>query len=264
MSVHLHGRWSGTLIMVAMTAAVLPPLVAAVYDRGFAVLASAALAAAVALTWQLVFEQIRRRPHSWSWAMIAIVFAILAPPGVPWWQGVLAVSFGVVFGEQVFGGWGRNFLNPASVAVAFLLFSFPAAEAAPASMLFAAASAVSGAVLVAAGLISSRIIAGFVVAAAVTLAAAGSFGSNWPAGGYVVFALVFLVCDPVAAASTNAGRWVHGAVAGGAAVLLGLAGSGVGSVHAAVFAALLASLFAPLIDRIVIELHVRRRISRHG
>lgn len=265
MSAHVHGMWSGPLIMAAATAALLPPLATAIHDRGVMVLASSILAAVVALMWQLAFERVRGRAHRWSWSATAMVFAVLVPPDVPLWQQALAVSFGVVLGEQVFGGWGRNFLSPAAVALAFLLFSFPAASAGPANMALAIASAASGVALLAAGLISWRIVAGFAVAAAaVALASAGSLDATWISSGHVVFALVFLVCDPVAAASTTAGRWAHGALAGGLVILLGLAGTGPGSVNAAVFAALLASLFAPLVDRIVIEVHVWRRNRRHG
>jgi Na+-transporting NADH:ubiquinone oxidoreductase subunit B len=194
-----------------------------------------------------------------------MTFAVLIPPEVPLWQQAVAVSFGVVLGEQVFGGWGRNFLNPGAVAVAFLLFSFPIGAGDPGSLTFTIVSAVSGAALVAAGLASWRIIAGFAIAAtAVALIATGVLNISWISGGHVVFALVFLVCDPVSAASTNAGRWVHGAMAGGLMILLGQTGSGPASVSAAVFAALLASLFAPLVDRIVVEVHVRRRNLHHG
>lgn len=265
MTVHVHGKWNGPLIIAATIAALLPPLAAAIHDRGMTLLVSLALAAAVALLWQLTFEWVRGRPHTGSWAAIAIAFTVMLPPALPYWQLGLAVTFGIVLAEQVFGGWGRNFLNPATVAVAFLLFSFPTAVAGPGSMALAIASAVSGAALLAAGLVSWRIIAGFAIAAtAVTFISTGSLGENWIPGGYVVFGLMFLVCDPVSAASTNAGRWAHGALAGSLLVILGQAGSGSESVKAVVFAALLANLFAPLIDRIVIEFHVRRRSWRHG
>ena len=265
MTVHVRGKWSGPLIMAATIVALLPPLAAAIHDRGLAFLASLALAAAVALLWQLTFEWVRGRPHTWSWAAIAVTFTVMIPPDLAYWQLGLAVTFGIVLAEQVFGGWGRNFLNPATVAMAFLLFSFPTTVAGPGSMELAITSAVSGAALLAAGLVSWRIIAGFAIAAtAITFISTGSLGENWIPGGYVMFGLVFLICDPVSAAATNAGRWTHGALAGSLMVLLGQPGSGSQSVNTIVFAALLASLFAPLIDRIVIELYVRRRNWRHG
>jgi Na+-transporting NADH:ubiquinone oxidoreductase subunit B len=265
MSMFVHGKWNGPLIMAVTVLALLPPFAATLHDRGLAVLANLVLAATAALLWQLVFERTRGRAHQWSWAATAIIFVVLIPDGVPLWQQALAISFGVVLGEQVFGGWGRNFLNPATVAVAFLLFSFPVSAAGPESMALAIASAVSGAALLAAGLASWRIIGGFVIAgAAVNLVATGSLDANWIAGGFIVFSLVFLVSDPVSATSTNAGRWIHGALAGGLMILIGQAGTGSGSVNAVVFSTLLASLFAPLVDRIVIEAHVWRRSRRRG
>ena len=42
------------------------------------------------------------------------------------WQVFLGISFGVVIGKEVFGGTGKNFLNPALVGRAFLYFAYPA------------------------------------------------------------------------------------------------------------------------------------------
>jgi Na+-transporting NADH:ubiquinone oxidoreductase subunit B len=42
------------------------------------------------------------------------------------WQVALGISFGVVLGKEVFGGTGKNFLNPALVGRAFLFFAYPA------------------------------------------------------------------------------------------------------------------------------------------
>jgi Na+-transporting NADH:ubiquinone oxidoreductase subunit B len=49
------------------------------------------------------------------------------PPQIPLWMVVLGMTFGLVFGKEVFGGTGMNFLNPALVARAFLFFAYPAA-----------------------------------------------------------------------------------------------------------------------------------------
>ena len=47
-------------------------------------------------------------------------------PGYPLWQVALGISFGVVIGKEVFGGTGKNFLNPALTGRAFLYFAYPA------------------------------------------------------------------------------------------------------------------------------------------
>ena len=42
------------------------------------------------------------------------------------WQAALGISFGVVIGKEIFGGTGKNFLNPALTGRAFLFFAYPA------------------------------------------------------------------------------------------------------------------------------------------
>jgi len=56
----------------------------------------------------------------------SILFALTCPPDLPLWQAALGISFGVVIGKEVFGGTGKNFLNPALTGRAFLFFAYPA------------------------------------------------------------------------------------------------------------------------------------------
>lgn len=55
-----------------------------------------------------------------------ILFPLTLPPTIPLWQVAVGIIFGVVIGKEVFGGTGRNFLNPALTARAFLYFAYPA------------------------------------------------------------------------------------------------------------------------------------------
>jgi Na+-transporting NADH:ubiquinone oxidoreductase subunit B len=41
------------------------------------------------------------------------LFPLICPPTLPLWQVALGISFGVVIGKEIFGGTGKNFLNPA-------------------------------------------------------------------------------------------------------------------------------------------------------
>jgi Na+-transporting NADH:ubiquinone oxidoreductase subunit B len=54
-----------------------------------------------------------------------MLLPLTLPAGIPLWMVGLGVAFGVVFGKEVFGGTGMNFLNPALVARAFLFFAYP-------------------------------------------------------------------------------------------------------------------------------------------
>jgi len=55
----------------------------------------------------------------------AILFTLTLPPSTPYWVGALGIIFGVIFGKEVFGGFGKNVFNPALVARAFVYVSFP-------------------------------------------------------------------------------------------------------------------------------------------
>ncbi len=47
------------------------------------------------------------------------------PPSIPLWIAAIGIIFGIAFGKEVFGGFGRNIFNPALVARAFVYVSFP-------------------------------------------------------------------------------------------------------------------------------------------
>lgn len=258
--------WDGSRQTLAGLLALLAPLIVRIVGDGASRLEPLAMALLLAALWQLAFARLRQRPAAWDGIVTAVTFAILLPITVPLWQQGLALSFGLVLGDLVFGGRGHGFLNPCTVCLAFLLFSFPVQDTVSASVpAFLVAALVGGALLVGAGILSWRIVVGFgVTYAALTL--------SWPMQGtwpdwdtaVLVFGLVFLIGDPVAAACTNAGRWLYGSLAGGLVVMLSQAGGdGLASL---VFAALLSGILAPLIDQAVIWANVRRRTrrSRHG
>merc|ERR1712000_258979 len=56
----------------------------------------------------------------------SILFALILPPTIPLWQVALGITFGVGIGKEIFGGTGKNFLNPALTGRAFLFFAYPA------------------------------------------------------------------------------------------------------------------------------------------
>jgi Na+-transporting NADH:ubiquinone oxidoreductase subunit B len=74
-----------------------------------------------------------------SWFLLALSL----PPTIPVWQVVIGCAFGLIFGKEVYGGVGKNFLNPALTARAFLFFAYPGQISGDA--VWTAASAVSGA-----------------------------------------------------------------------------------------------------------------------
>ncbi len=77
--------------------------------------------------WEVLFACVRRHDVNEGFLVTGLLFPLTLPPTVPLWQVALGISFGVVLGKEVFGGTGRNILNPALTARAFLYFAYPAA-----------------------------------------------------------------------------------------------------------------------------------------
>lgn len=76
--------------------------------------------------WEALFAIIRKHEINEGFLVTGILFALTLPPSIPLWQVALGISFGVVFGKEIFGGTGFNVFNPALVGRAFLFFAYPA------------------------------------------------------------------------------------------------------------------------------------------
>ncbi len=76
--------------------------------------------------WEVLFASVRGHEVNEGFFVTSVLFALIVPPDIPLWQVALGISFGVVLGKEVFGGTGKNFLNPALVGRAFLFFAYPA------------------------------------------------------------------------------------------------------------------------------------------
>lgn len=76
--------------------------------------------------WEVLFASIRKHEINEGFFVTSVLFALTLPATMPLWQVALGITFGVVIGKEIFGGTGRNFLNPALTGRAFLYFAFPA------------------------------------------------------------------------------------------------------------------------------------------
>ena len=76
--------------------------------------------------WEAIFASVRGHEVNEGFLVTGILFPLTLPPTIPLWQVAVGISFGVVIGKEIFGGTGKNFLNPALTARAFLYFAYPA------------------------------------------------------------------------------------------------------------------------------------------
>lgn len=75
--------------------------------------------------WEVLFASVRGHEVNEGFFVTSVLFALICPPDIPLWQVALGISFGVVIGKEIFGGTGKNFLNPALTGRAFLYFAYP-------------------------------------------------------------------------------------------------------------------------------------------
>ncbi|MFW8595180.1 NADH:ubiquinone reductase (Na(+)-transporting) subunit B [Cribrihabitans neustonicus] len=76
--------------------------------------------------FEVIFATVRGHEVNEGFLVTSMLYALILPASTPLWQVALGIIFGVVIGKEVFGGTGKNFLNPALTGRAFLYFAYPA------------------------------------------------------------------------------------------------------------------------------------------
>ena len=278
-------------------------------------------------TWEVIFCCIRKHDLNEGFLVTGMLFPLTLPATVPLWQVALAISFGVVIGKEIFGGTGKNFLNPALTARAFLYFAYPGQiigdkvwvaatdtfsgptllttmgsvrDVLPGSGSFEAVTGqlnmqwmdaflgsipgsmgetstlacLLGAIfLIATGVGSWRVMAGVLVGAFGLAMALNSIESTTNAvfqipahwhlvTGGLAFGLVFMATDPVSAAMTDAGRWMYGILIGVLTIIIRVVNPAF--PEGIMLAILFGNVFAPVIDYVVVQQNIKRRLARNA
>lgn len=262
MSGRFFMQWGVAGVTFVQALALFPPSVVALLAAPGAYALHLVVAMSTALIWENIFGAVRKRGNSFHGVTTALTIVVFIPFDVAVWQLIVMLSLGVILGELVFGGRGFGFLNPATVALSLLVVSFPQMQLVASTPQLAIATLPGVALLFFVGLLSWRIVIATLFGATAVLALNGQPLDAVAICTAMTFGVVFLVCDPTAAAATNIGRWVYGFLAG--ALVVVFSASGNLTSEAIVFASLLASVFAPLIDHLVVLVHAQRRKLAHA
>jgi Na+-transporting NADH:ubiquinone oxidoreductase subunit B len=75
---------------------------------------------------EVLFAVVRKHEINEGFLVTGMLYPLTLPPTIPLWQVAVGIIFGVVIAKEIFGGTGKNFLNPALSARAFLFFAYPA------------------------------------------------------------------------------------------------------------------------------------------
>lgn len=76
--------------------------------------------------WETLFATVRKHEIAEGFLVSSLLFPLILPPDIPYWQVAIGISFGVVIAKEVFGGVGMNIFNVALTSRVFLFFAYPA------------------------------------------------------------------------------------------------------------------------------------------
>lgn len=102
----------------------IPIFIAAIYFFGLRAIPLLLVNVAAAVFVEWLFKRRENKPVSEAVFVSALLYTLILPPRTPFWVAALGIMFGILFGKEVFGGFGRNVFNPALVARAFVYVSF--------------------------------------------------------------------------------------------------------------------------------------------
>ncbi len=96
-----------------------------IYAYGIRVILLSIFVFAAGIFTEYLFEKRKKKPVSEAVLVSCALYTLSMPPNVPIWVAVIGIVFGIVFGKEVYGGFGRNVFNPAITGRLFVYISFP-------------------------------------------------------------------------------------------------------------------------------------------
>lgn len=127
-SPHIRSVATTSGVMRDVIIALMPALVWSVYVFGFRALVITVISVASCVLSEFLFCKATKKEQTvsdLSAVVTGIILAFNLPVTVPLWLPVIGGAFAIVIVKMLFGGIGKNFMNPALAARVFLFFSFP-------------------------------------------------------------------------------------------------------------------------------------------
>lgn len=126
-SPHIRSPRDTRAIMLDVIIALVPALIASVIFFGWKALLVTAVSVVACAVFESAYRRLLKKPDTvgdLSAIVTGMLLAFTLPPTAPWWVAVIGALFAIVLVKQLFGGIGKNFLNPALAGRAFLLASY--------------------------------------------------------------------------------------------------------------------------------------------
>jgi len=287
-SPHIRSRLSTGRVMCDVILALTPAALFGVYRFGLHAFLVIAVSVLSAVLTEFVFDYIAKKPNTvkdGSAVVTGLLLALCLPAGVPLYIPFFGSLFAILVVKCLFGGLGKNFMNPALAGRCFLLISFSGtvtnfavdgmSSATPlvdlatgkavdiTAMFLGYSNGVIGcsvaALLLGAlylwvvGGITFEIPAAALVSFSLFIALFGGQGFDplfilaHLCGGGMVMGALFMATDPVTSPVTSAGQLLYGAVIGILSGLFRIFGS---AADSASYAIIISNMLTPLIDEI--------------
>lgn len=126
-SPHAHSPVTTQTIMRDVLIALVPALLGSIYFFGFRALLVTLVSAAACVFFEWGFCKVRKlhcKTYDLSAVVTGVLLAFVCPVTIPYWTIILGDFFAIVLVKMLFGGLGKNIVNPALAGRAFL-FSWP-------------------------------------------------------------------------------------------------------------------------------------------
>ena len=124
---HIRSNETTQTIMRDVIIAMLPALVFACVRFGARALALTAVSVVACMFWEWLYRVLLKKPQTigdLSAAVTGMLLAFVSPVTMPYWMAVVGAFFAIIVVKQLFGGIGKNFVNPALAGRAFLVGSY--------------------------------------------------------------------------------------------------------------------------------------------
>ena len=127
---HIRNNEDTRSLMLDVIIALLPALAMSVYVFGVTALISAVVSVAGAVFFEWLYRKLLKKPQTigdLSAALTGLLLSMVCPPTLPYWMLVVGDFFAIFVVKQLYGGMGKNFLNPALAGRAALVACYASA-----------------------------------------------------------------------------------------------------------------------------------------
>lgn len=286
---HIRAKKSTNLIMLCVVLALMPAAGFGIYNFGIRALLVMLVSICSCVVTEFIFELLTKQKVTvgdLSAVVTGLLLGMNMPVNIPLYVPAIGGIFAIFVVKMLFGGLGKNFMNPALAARCFLLISFPAlmtdftcdayTGATPLAAMRAGESVnvldlmvgrcggtigetsmiaiMIGAIfLILCGIIDLRIPGMYIVTFVIFIGLFGDYGFNsyyisaQLAGGGIMLGAWFMATDYVTRPVTRAGQYVFGIVLG---ILTGIFRVFGGSAEGVSYAIIIGNLLVPLIEKV--------------